>query len=417
MGVNRPDLQFVEEVEEASLKIEEYVPDSAYGIPVDSLEILEGVVQKNETLADLLLPYQVAFSTIHQLEKLSKDVYNTRYIKAGRPYTILTLGDSLQTAQYFIYHKNPKEYVVYGMKDSLQVYEGKREVVLEEKVVTGEIKSSLYNAILKNGGGSQALVNRLENVFAWQIDFFHIQKGDRFKVIYEVEKIEGKEVGLGRIKAAVFEHNEETFYAFLYEHHGGQPEYYDDEGNSLRKAFLKAPLNFSRISSRFSRRRFHPVQKRFKAHLGTDYAAPRGTPIYAVGDGTVVAKGYTRGNGNYVKVKHNGVYTTQYLHMSKFKSGLRKGQFVKQGQVIGYVGSTGLATGPHLCFRFWKNGRQVDWLREKLPASDPIEGIYREEYEKHMVVMKKQLDDLLYEDDYSDELEPLAKGNDIKDEQ
>jgi murein DD-endopeptidase MepM/ murein hydrolase activator NlpD len=212
----------------------------------------------------------------------------------------------------------------------------------------------------------------LVDVYAWQIDFFRIQKGDWFKVIYEEKLVDGQPVGVGKILAVQFKHEGRQFQAYYFDQ-GSGTDYFDEEGNSLRKAFLKAPLNFTRISSRYTPRRFHPVQKRWKAHLGTDYAAPTGTPIQTVGDGVVVEAGYNSGNGNYVKVKHNGTYTTQYLHMSRIAKGMRKGAHVKQGQTIGFVGSTGLATGPHLCFRFWKNGKQVDALKVEIPPSEPIE--------------------------------------------
>ena len=203
------------------------------------------------------------------------------------------------------------------------------------------------------------------------MDFGALQKGDKFKVVYEEKLIDGAVVGVSDIKLAYFEHKGEQFHAIPFEQNG-QLNFFDQEGNSLKKAFLRDPLKYTRISSRYNLKRFHPVQKRYKAHLGTDYAAATGTEIRSVGDGVVTEAKYTSANGNYVKIKHNGTYTTQYLHMSKIAKGMKPGQRIKQGQVIGYVGSTGLATGPHLCFRFWKNGKQEDWLREKIPPSEPI---------------------------------------------
>jgi murein DD-endopeptidase MepM/ murein hydrolase activator NlpD len=222
---------------------------------------------------------------------------------------------------------------------------------------------------MKENNLDQELILSLADVYAWTIDFYHLQKGDAFKVIYTERLVEGKFVGIDRIIAAEFTHRKSPLRAYLFES-DGTDDYYDDEGNSLRKAFLRAPVKFSRISSRYSKKRFHPVQKRYKAHLGTDYAAPTGTPILATGDGVVIAATYTKSNGNYIKIRHNGTYTTQYLHMSKRKSKL--GDRVKQGDVIGYVGSTGLATGPHVCYRFWKNGKQVNPYKQKLPPSKPV---------------------------------------------
>ena len=242
------------------------------------------------------------------------------------------------------------------------------------------VKSSLYET-LQSQNIDPEIAMKLSEIYAWQIDFFRIQPNDSFKVYYEQTFVENKPVGVGKIQAAYFYHNKEDFYAFRFEK-DDNVNYYDENGKSLRKTFLKVPLRFSRISSRYSSSRYHPILHRVKAHLGTDYAAPRGTPIMSVGDGVIIAVAYTSGNGNYVKIKHNSVYTTQYLHMSKFAKGIHKGVYVKQGEIIGYVGSTGLATGPHVCFRFWKNGKQVDPLREKMPASEPIASKYKSEYEQ-----------------------------------
>ena len=221
-------------------------------------------------------------------------------------------------------------------------------------------------------GVTPQLTNDFVDVFAWQIDFFRLQKGDRFKVIYEEKLVEGQPIGIGDIKAVYFNHFGNDYYGMRYDQ-GNGPDYFDEEGKSLRKALLKYPLKFTRISSRYSGSRFHPVQKRWKAHRGTDFAAPRGTPIRSVGDGIVVEAKYGKYNGNYVKVRHNSTYSTQYLHMSKIAAGMKPGVKVRQGQTIGYVGSTGLATGAHLCYRFWKNGVQVDALKVDLPSAEPIE--------------------------------------------
>ena len=217
-------------------------------------------------------------------------------------------------------------------------------------------------------------------MYAWTIDFFKIQNGDSYKVYYENNYANGKYIGIGRVIAAEFTHKNENFYAFYYKDKNNYGEHFDEEGKTLRKAFLKAPLNFYRISSRYSKNRKHPVTGQWKGHFGTDYAAPKGTPIMTTANGTIVAATYTRNNGNYVKVRHNSTYTTQYLHMSKIKKGIKKGVYVKQGDIIGYVGSTGLATGPHVCYRFWKNGKQVDPYKQKLPPGEPISKENRKDY-------------------------------------
>ncbi|MGB3466182.1 MAG: peptidoglycan DD-metalloendopeptidase family protein [Cyclobacteriaceae bacterium] len=353
-------------------------PTKLYGITVDSLEIIEAKIKRNENLADILLQHNVEFRKINEIAIKSKSVFDVRKLNAGRKYTILAEKDSLATATHFIYEPNPYEFVVYQLTDSVQVYKEDKEVVITEKEFATVITSSVYESIL-NAEASPLLVPKLVDVFAWQIDFFRIQKGDRFKVIYEEESVDGETVGIGRIKGAYFEHFNNNYYAVYYDQ-GGGTDYFDEEGNSMRKAFLRAPLDYTRISSRYSGRRFHPVLKRYKSHLGTDYAAPKGTPIRSVGDGIVTEARFKRNNGNYVKIRHNSTYSTQYLHMSKIASGVRKGAKVKQGQTIGFVGSTGLATGNHLCFRFWKLGRQVDALKVELPPSEPIKEEHREAY-------------------------------------
>lgn len=350
-----------------------------YGMVVDSLLVVEDLIKPNQNLSEILSPYNISMSLIHELAKKSKKIFDVRHIMANKKYTLLCSPDSLSTARWFVYEPNKVEYVVFNLQDSLDVYKVTREVDTVERSAGGEITSSLYQSMLDNGASPQ-LVHELSEVFAWQIDFFRIQKGDKYKVIYEENTVQGESVGVGRILAAYFEQGSTDFYAIPYDQGEGEA-YFDEKGNTLKKAFLKAPLKYSRISSRFTKRRFHPVQKRYKAHLGTDYAAPTGTPIMSVGDGVVVEAKYSKYNGNYVKIRHNGTYTTQYLHMSKIRSGIRTGTRVVQGQTIGYVGSTGLATGPHLCYRFWKNGKQVDALKVEIPPSDPIKSEHATAYE------------------------------------
>ena len=310
----------------------------------------------------------------------------------GKNYKIFYQEDSFQRVEAFIYEIDAANYVVYHLADSIHIYRERKEVEIRIRTASGIIHSSLWNTMVHNGI-DQGVTMELSEIYAWAIDFYRIQKGDWFKVIYEEKYVEGEKVGIGKVVGAKFNHFSEDYYAIFFEQ-GEASDYFDENTKSLRKAFLKAPLKYSRISSKFSRRRFHPVQKRYKAHLGTDYAAPKGTPIMSTGNGTIVKAGYSRGNGNYVKVKHNSVYATQYLHMTKIKSGIRNGVRVKQGDVIGYVGSTGLATGPHVCYRFWKNGQQVDALKLKLPASLPIDKKYLEAYKKVRDNIKKQLEEI-----------------------
>jgi|SRR5690554_430833 len=351
-----------------------------FGFPDDSLTVIKASVKPNQTLSGILTNFNLDAEMITRLLSVSKGKLDQRKIYAGNNYHAYVSNDSLNLLKYFVYEKDPVNYVVFNLTDSVKVFTGQKETRTEVKSIAAEIHHSLYNAMLKNEA-SPELVIKLSEVFAWQIDFYRIQQGDNFKVLYEEEFVDDKSIGIKNILGAYFYHNGEEFYAIPFEQ-DSILQFFDEEGKSLRKAFLKAPLEYSRISSRYSKKRFHPVQKRYKAHLGTDYAAPTGTPIRSVGDGVVIEAAYTSGNGRYVKIKHNSVYTTQYLHMSGFAKGISKGVRVKQGDVIGYVGSTGLATGPHLCYRFWKNGKQVDPFKEKIPSSHPVKPELLEAYNK-----------------------------------
>lgn len=348
-----------------------------FGIYTDSFLVIKQDIKRNEFLANILSSFNIDYSTIALLAKKSKEIFDVRKMAAGKPYTILATKDSMRTAQYFIYQPNPIDYIIYDLRDTIRIIKGKKEVEVHQKAIGGKINSSLY-VTLQESNAATELALKMADIFAWSIDFYRIQKGDWFKVIYEEEFVDGESVGIGKVLGVQFNHFNEDFYAFHFEK-DTISNYFDQDANSMRKAFLKSPLKFSRLSSRFTMRRFHPVQKRWKAHLGTDYAAPSGSPIMSTGDGIVIEASYTRGNGNYVKVKHNSVYTTQYLHMSKRNT--RVGQRVRQGDVIGYVGSTGLATGPHVCYRFWKNGKQVDHLRQKFPPAKPLEADYKAEFD------------------------------------
>jgi murein DD-endopeptidase MepM/ murein hydrolase activator NlpD len=363
-----------------------------FGIGSEGYNVIKAKIHPNQFLADILLPYNISYAEITHLAEKSKKIFDTRKLNSGKNYTLLCLNDSSQRAEFFIYEISTVEFVVYDLRDTMSVYRGSRPTETESRTASGIIYSSLYQTLVDQDL-SPALAMELADIYAWSIDFYRIQKEDAFKLIYTVKKVDDEVVGIDEIQAAVFYHFNAPYYAFEF-NQGDQTDYFDEEGNSLRKAFLQAPLKFSRISSGFSNRRFHPVQKRYKAHLGTDYAAPSGTPIMTVGDGIVVEAQYKQYNGNYVKVKHNSTYTTQYLHMSKIATGIKPGVRVKQGQTIGYVGSTGLATGPHVCFRFWKNGAQIDHRREKIPPSEPISPGYKEAYEIYLKEWKAKLDSI-----------------------
>ncbi|MBC6368881.1 peptidoglycan DD-metalloendopeptidase family protein [Algoriphagus sp. AK58] len=353
---------------EDSLLIEPQKEVFLYGINVTGLNIIEGTVSKNQTLATILTPFNVPYQIIDEIAKKSKEVFDVRWIAVNKKFTVITPPDS-EKAQFFIYEPNPAEYVVFNL-DSLNIYKAEKPAEIRKREIGGRIETSLYNAMVDKGI-SPELIDEFADLYGWSVDFQSLQKGDIYKVAFEEKVVEGTVVSVSNIQLAYFEHKGQALHAIPFEQNG-QISFFDQNGNSFKKAFLRDPLKYTRISSRYNLNRFHPVQKRYKAHLGTDYAAPTGTEIRSVGDGTVVEAKYTSANGNYVKIKHNGTYTTQYLHMSKIGKGIKAGTRVRQGQVIGYVGSTGLATGPHLCFRFWKNGKQEDWMKEKIPPSEPI---------------------------------------------
>ncbi len=365
-------------------------PKMLYGIVIDSALVIEDKIKRNQNISEILSAHNVSRESIFQLAKLSKNVFDVRKLVANRKYTLICEQDSLKTAKVFVYEHNPIEYVVFRLKDTISVEKKFREIEIVEKGVAGVIESNL-SMTMTSLGLSPQLTNDFVDVFAWQIDFFRLQKGDKFKLIYEDHLVDGKSIGTGRIKSIYFDHFGNGYYGFYYDQ-GDGIDYFDEDGNSLRKALLKYPLDFTRISSRYSGNRYHPVQQRWKAHRGTDFAAPAGTPIRSVGDGIIEEARYQKYNGNYVKVRHNSTYTTQYLHMSKIKSGIKSGTKVRQGEIIGYVGQTGLATGNHLCYRFWRNGVQIDALKVDLPPSAPIKPESHADFEVKKKEMMAQLD-------------------------
>ena len=343
-----------------------------FGMPISDFSVIEATVRRNETFSDLLNPYGVDYERIVELARDQREVFDVRRLKFGRPYRVYT--DSAGVGRYMVYQPNLASYVVFDLGDEPTIRLEERDVVVRERTIEGIIEESLYMTLI-NQDVHPTVANRMSEVFAWQIDFSRLQKGDSFRILFEEQYVGDHLFDIGEVLAARFIHNGSDFFAFHFQN-DEVDEHYDDTGKSLRKAFLIAPVEYKRISSSFSYRRYHPVQKRYKAHLGTDYAADPGTPIQATGDGTVTEARYGQYNGNYVKIRHNGTYTTQYLHMSKIKTGIRPGVQVKQGDIIGFVGSTGLATGPHVCYRFWKDGEQVDHRREKIPSVGPIPSQY-----------------------------------------
>ncbi|MFL2581361.1 MAG: peptidoglycan DD-metalloendopeptidase family protein, partial [Schleiferiaceae bacterium] len=367
-----------------------------YGISLGEYSANKYLVKKDEAFGNVMDNLGIPYRRVLRLLEISKKEFDPRMWRYGDKYWVFKRLDSSKVADYFIYESSDTEYVLFHLQDSLYVKKVIRPTKISNRVVSGIIESSLYET-LSEQNVSPAIAVRLSEVYAWTIDFFRIQKGDRFEVIFEERYVDDTLfVGTGRILGARFVHFGKEFYSFYFEDDkSGIRDFYSEKGEGLKRMFLKAPLEFARITSRYTKKRFHPVQKRWKAHLGTDYAAPRGTPILATASGTVIASTYNRSNGNYVKIRHNGTYTTQYLHMTKRAKGIRKGVYVEQGQVIGYVGSTGLATGPHVCYRFWKNGKQVDPLKEPLKRTEPLPRELWKDFEKTIEPVKYKLDSIV----------------------
>jgi len=364
-----------------------------FGYTFNNYKVVEDTIKKGENFGEILYRNHIEYPEVYNIVEGSKDSFDVRRLNTGKPYTILAKNDSTEKAQVFIYQPSKTEYIVIDFTDSIFAQSHRKPIKTVIKTATGIIKTSLSEAV-DDQGLDYALVNEMSDIYAWAIDFFHLQKNDNFKVIYEEKFIDDSvSVGIGEIKAAYFEHNKTPFYAFNFVTDSTKNiyDYYDEKANNLRKQFLKAPLKFSsRISSRYNLKRHIKYYGRVKPHKGTDFAAAIGTPIQSTANGTVVESRYKGGNGNYVKVKHNSTYSTQYLHMRK--RNVKVGDYVKQGDVIGYVGMTGSTAGPHVCYRFWKNGVQVDPFKQKLPSAKPINENLKENYLHFIVPLKEQLD-------------------------
>ena len=380
------------EKKEVQKKVEEKII-TEFGYTLNNYNVKKSKVKNGDSFGSILERNNLYYPQIYNIVQKVKKVYDIRKINIGKHYTILSSKDSLNTPQVFIYQPNKIDYVVVSLTDSLWAEKKSKAVKIKEFEAEGIITSSLSETMEKQKL-SPLLSNELSEIYAWTIDFFRLEKGDNFKIIYSAKYIDDSiYVGLNRIHSAFFEHRGKPFYAIEFETDPkrGIVEYFDENGKNLRRAFLRSPVQFSRVSSRYNlKRRIAYYGYRIRPHKGTDFAAAVGTPIRATASGTVTKSSYTRSNGNYVKIKHNGTYSTQYLHMDK--RGVKVGQFVKQGDYIGTVGMTGNTSGPHVCYRFWKNGRQVDPLKQKLPEAKPISKELKERYMVHMDPIKKQLD-------------------------
>ena len=384
-------------------KIVQPIPKIKYGYDYNLYEAKEFKIKRGDTFGAILEQNGIDYPEVYTiLQVIKKSEVNIRKLKIGKPYTLLFTKDSVPKAHAFIYHPGVESYDVIQLKDSLYAKKVKKPVRVVELQATGVIASSLYDTMNASGYNSN-LTYYLADVYAWTIDFNRLAKGDRFKVIYTERFVDDSiSIGIEKIKAAYFEHRNKPLYAFEFKTDSikGIVDYFDDNAKNLRRAFLKAPVSFSRISSRYNLKRRIAYYGRVKPHKGTDYAAAVGTPIMATANGTVTKASYSRGNGNYVKIKHNSTYATQYLHMKRRK--VRVGQYVKQGDVIGWVGMTGNTSGPHVCYRFWKNGRQVDPFRQKLPEAKPISKKLKDQFLTYIEPVKTQLNCLSFEENKED---------------
>ena len=364
------------------IPVEEVVKDTVYrfGLPIEYFNVLHDTVAPRQTLAELLMDYGLSASKVYALTSHCPDsVFDVRKVRAGQPCALLTDMDSIATPRYFVYEVSAKEYAVFDLTTD-KVTRGAHPSEWRERTCGGMVESSLWNAMVSSDASPQLAV-LLSHIFGWTIDFFGIQKGDEFRLVYEQEYVEGRPINNFHISAASFRASDSLYYAIPFVQ-DGEELFYNEKGNSLEGAFLKAPLDYYRISSRFTNSRYHPVLKRYRAHHGVDYAAPTGTPVYAIGSGKVIDKGFqANGGGNYVKIRHNSTYTTTYMHLSRFAKGLKVGDMVAQKEVIGYVGSTGLSTGPHLDFRVYENGKPINPLTIKSQPKKPVSQENRAEFQ------------------------------------
>lgn len=364
-----------------------------FGFNLNDYIVKRDTIRSGDSFGSILQRNNVGYSKIYQIAERAKDSYDIRKLQAGKPYTLLCAKDSVQTPQCFIYQESNIDYVVIHFADSIVAYKEKKPVKIVTKEASGEIYSSL-SVTMADQGLPQQLIADMSDIYAWTINFWKLQKGDKFKIIYKQRFIEDSiYAGLDGIEAAYFQHKGEDFYAFKFatDTLSNKADFFDEKAKSLKRAFLKAPVNFGRVSSRYNlNRRIAYYGYALRPHKGTDFAAPIGTEILATSNGTVVESTQSGGNGKYVKIKHNDTYSTQYLHMSR--QAVKKGQYVKQGDVIGYVGMTGNTSGPHVCYRFWKNGQQVDPFQEKMPTSESIPKHLKGQYIDFIKPLRAQLD-------------------------
>ena len=392
-----------EKVNEDLVVIKPKKQNREFGFNLDNYIVKRDTIRNGDSFGEILSRNHLEYSKIYQIAEKAKDTFDIRRLQVGKPYTLLCAKDSLETPQTFIYQPQKEDYVVVNFQDSIHTYYGQKPIKYIEKEASGVIAPGTgISMVLDKKGLSQKLAFKMaDEIYAWTIDFNRLLPGDRFKVIYTDKYIDDSVyVGIEEVKAAYFLHNKKPFYAFAFETDSlkGSIDYFNEEAKSLRRAFLKSPLKFGRISSRYNlNRRIAYYGYKRRPHKGTDFAAPIGTPILATANGTVTESTRRGGNGKYVKIRHNATYETQYLHMKS--QNVKKGEYVKQGDVIGWIGMTGNSGGPHVCYRFWKNGKQVDPFKQKLPETKPILDSLKTKFLKYIVPIKQQLDNIILVED------------------
>lgn len=387
---------------EPVVAVDTLVPDMHYGFDFNEYEVYEGRVEQDWTLSHLFAKYDVSQAEINKAYLISKDSLNLNYITPDNEYYMLCSKDedTIRNLAYAVYVKNAVEYFVFDFTDSVVVQAKQKKVDLKIKEISARIRkggnlSFALDRAVENTTITFPLVDEIAGIYSWSIDFFHLQVDDKLKILYEEKSVEGEPIGIGKIRAVLFNHKDHDFYAFRYQI-DSSTSYYTEEGKAMRSMFLSAPLKYTRMSSGYNLKRYLRMYGRIKPHLGTDYAAPYGTPIWTTADGIISRAGYGRGNGNFVKVKHNAQYSTQYLHMSRIAKGIKVGTYVQQGEVIGYVGSTGSSTGNHVCYRFWKDGKQVDSRKQKFNNAKPMDTVHLKDYRIYVDSLKPRLDQIVY---------------------
>ena len=368
----------VEDSDEAMEDIDTVIVDNSLGFCPDSLEVVEGKVRSGQFFSTMMTGLGMTRQQAYELTMACDTVFDVKSLRVGQAYR--AYYDDSKTLKYLVYDRDRVTSVVFGCTEPYSVTTYSKPTEIQKRYADVTINSSLWNDMLAEGA-SPLLIVSLSDIYAWTIDFFALRKGDRFRVFYEQKVCDGDVVAIDTVRYAVFTHDGRDFPMVMYNQGDGGNIWWNEKGESMRKAFLKAPLNYTRVSSGFSYARRHPVTRRVQPHTGVDYAAPKGTPVMTIGDGVITSMKYEGAGGNTVRIRHNSVYSTAYLHLSRYAKGLKVGQRVRQGEVIGYVGSTGRSTGPHLDFRVWKNGTPINPLKMDSPPAEPIAEVNRPAFE------------------------------------